>query len=238
MLPTIKSGKLVTGDDFQCGENVVVNVAEEVVVGDRCVVPDNAYFSGRRVEIGSDFYGYSWDWSRLDIGRGRLDEEDAILKVGSRCTFHNNRIDLARHVTIGDDVGLSPDVVIYTHGYWQSPLEGYPMNYDHVEIGNNVIIGFRSVLLPGCVIGDDVVVGAQSVVPGGYIFDGLIVGGNPARIIRQIRPLDNVDSEIMVMLALIRMYIKSCTYRNIQSNFREVKYPIILFGNCCLNVET
>ena len=112
------------------------------------------------------------------------------------------------------------------------------MNYDHVEIGNNVIIGFRSVLLPGCVIGDDVVVGAQSVVPGGYISDGLIVGGNPARIIRQIRPLDNVDSEIMVMLALIRMYIKSCTYRNIQSNFREVKYPIILFGNCCLNVET
>jgi hypothetical protein len=57
--PIIKSGKFHAGADFQCGENVVIDVAEEVIVGVRCVLSDNAYLCGRRVEIGNDFFGYS-----------------------------------------------------------------------------------------------------------------------------------------------------------------------------------
>src|SRR3990167_405962 len=165
-IPTIKSGRFQAGADFQCGENVVINVAEEVVVGDRVRLPDNCYIEGRRVKIGNDFYGYDWEWRRLDIGRGRIDEEDAILKVGDCCTFHDNRIDLARHVTIGYYVGLSPEVAIYTHYYWMSPLEGFPMKYAPVQLGDGTIAGFRSVFLPGSDTDRGVVVGANSTVSG------------------------------------------------------------------------
>ncbi len=191
--PIIKSGKFSAGSDLQCGENVVVDVAEEVIVGDRVVLGDNTYLGGRRVTIGSDFYGYSWGhpstrWLArgwLEVGRGRIDEEDAILTVGDRSTFHDNRIDLARRVTVGDDVGLSPEVVIYTHGYWQSPLEGFPVDYAPVVIGDSVVVGFRSVILPGVGIGRKSVIGTQSVVSG-ILNPWGVYGGNPARLIREV----------------------------------------------------
>lgn len=214
MKPFIKSGKLVTGADCEFGDNVVIDVAEEVVLGDRCVVGDGAVFSGRRVEVGDDFYGFSWSHPQarpqpseyaawvgepgelpimrgwLDVGSGRRDEEDAVLKVGSRCTFHENRIDLARAVTIGDDVGLSPEVVIYTHGYWQSPLEGFPMRREPVTVGSGSIVGFRSVLLPGASVPRDSVVGACSVWPAGngWHQERCVWAGTPVKLINAVMP--------------------------------------------------
>lgn len=51
-------------------------------------------------------------------------------------------------------------------------------------IGNNVIVGINSIILPGVKIGNHVVVGAGSVVTKD-VPDHTIVAGNPARIIRE-----------------------------------------------------
>lgn len=185
--PKILSGKFHAGTDLRCGEGVVIDVAEEVVVGDRVTLAPGTHLSGRRVTIGDDFFGYDWSHQGkvLDVGRGRRDDEDAVLTVGSRCTFHDNRIDLARAVTVGDDVGLSPEVVIYTHGYWMSCLEGFPCRHEAVSIWDGTLVGFRSVLLAGTRIGPRCVVSAQSVCAGLYP-GGAVYGGNPARRIKSV----------------------------------------------------
>lgn len=51
-------------------------------------------------------------------------------------------------------------------------------------IGNNVIVGINSIILPGIKIGNHVVIGAGSVVTND-VPDNTIVAGNPARIIRE-----------------------------------------------------
>lgn len=234
--PVIRSGRFTAGADFQCGHNVVIDVAEEVIIGDRCVLPSNAYLSGRRVEIGSDFYGYSWDFTRLDVGRGRKDDEDAVLTVGSRCTFHNNRLDLARHVAIGDDVGLSPDVAIYTHGYWQSVLEGYPAAFLPVVISHGVIVGFRSVLLPGANVGTNVVIGAQAVVCGRLHPEG-VYAGNPARRVRDIARPARAEQE-KLLTGILDDYRRSCQYRGLPCPVHKVVYPFVYLAGCGFNVET
>lgn len=190
-VPKIVHGQFHCGADCVIGENVVVDVDEEVVFGDRCVIPDNTRFEGRSVRFGDDFYGYSWEWKRLDVGRGRRGEEHATLTVGSRCTFHDNRIDLARSVTIGDDVGLSPEVVIYTHYYWGNPFEGFPVGYFPVSVGSGTLVGFRATLLPGVTIGKDCLIGTGSVVTSGDYQGRFIYGGNPARAIKMIVPLSD-----------------------------------------------
>ena len=262
--PLVRSGKFYSGTNLQCGENVVIDVAEEVIVGDRCVLPDNAYFSGRRITIGNDFYGYSWGHSAfhnhklfgvptpfgrwLEIGRGRREDEDAILDVGSRCVFHDNRIDLARRVDIGSDVGLSPEVVIYTHGYWMSPLHGFPMDYGNVFIGNRNIIGFRSLLLPGSSVGNNVVVGAQSVVAG-HLRSDAVYAGSPARKIRDVKAVDyekglpkwERENRERLLNSYLQEYTRSVDYRMRSQHHADlftVNYPIVTFLDTKFDVET
>lgn len=233
----VLSGRFHAGKDFKCGRNVQINVAEEVVVGDRVTLADNTYIEGRRVVIGDDFYGHFGGHAGyhpgLTVGDGRIDSEFAILTVGRRCTAHNNRIDLDREVTIGDDVGLSPDVVLYTHGYWMSPLDGFPMRHDTITIGHEVIVGFRSVILPGARVGNKCVIGAQSVVAG-TLPGNAVYGGNPARCLRRLalpEPADQEDMASQIVLA----YRRSREYRGLPAG-ATLQYPIVRVGQCSFNV--
>lgn len=90
-------------------------------------------------------------------------------------------------VRIGINCFLAPGVHIYTATHPIHPLErcsgrefGKP-----VTIGDNVWLGGRSVILPGVTIGDNAVVAAGAVVVKD-VPPNVVVGGNPARIIRQI----------------------------------------------------
>ena len=54
-----------------------------------------------------------------------------------------------------------------------------------VTIGNNVWIGGRAVINPGIHVGNNVVIASGAVVTKN-VPDNVVVGGNPAKIIKQI----------------------------------------------------
>lgn len=67
---------------------------------------------------------------------------------------------------------------------------GYPTDFSEVKkaeviIGDNVWVGWGSIILKGVTIGDNSIVASGSVVTSN-IPPNVIVGGNPAKIIRQI----------------------------------------------------
>lgn len=90
-------------------------------------------------------------------------------------------------IRIGDNCLIAPGVHIYTANHPLTPVErtsgieyGKP-----VTIGNNVWIGGRAIINPGVQIGDNVVVASGAVVTKN-VPDNVVVGGNPAKIIKHI----------------------------------------------------
>ena len=90
-------------------------------------------------------------------------------------------------VRIGEHCFIAPGVHIYTATHPLNPFErvsgaeyGKP-----VEIGNKVWIGGRAVINPGITIGDHVVIASGAVVTKN-VPNHVVVGGNPAKIIKNI----------------------------------------------------
>ena len=90
-------------------------------------------------------------------------------------------------IKIGSNCQITADVKIFTHGGSKVARTIYPKFdcFGKVEIGDNVYIGNNSLIMPGVTIGSDVLIAAGSVVCHS-VPSGVVVGGNPARIICKV----------------------------------------------------
>ena len=119
--------------------------------------------------------------------RGEYTTEKLIkmgLKVGNNFVRLNGVILDPSHcwlIEIGDNVTMAPRVHVLAHDASTKTFLNYT-KIGRVTIGNNVFIGAESVILPNVKIGNNVIVGANSTVTKD-IPDGVVVAGNPARII-------------------------------------------------------
>ncbi len=104
--------------------------------------------------------------------------------IGARCMI--GRAILEAHVTLGSNIDIlsgrnqhgvdDPDV----------PVQDQPGRYEHVRIGTNTWVGNGAVIMAD--------VGARSVVAAGSVVarpvpDDVIVGGNPARVLKRRDPV-------------------------------------------------
>lgn len=111
----------------------------------------------------------------------------AGLRIGDRSQLgENSRI--GPSVRLGSDVVMGPDVVVMTSAHAfedpHTPINrqgGLPIK--PVNIGDDVWIGTRAVVMPGVTIGSGAVVGANSVVTND-VPPLALVAGAPARVIR------------------------------------------------------
>lgn len=110
------------------------------------------------------------------------------VKVGEGCRLIQVSYSSEPYlITLGNHVSAS-FVRFETHdgGVWV--LRDKNPAYDLVKpikIGNNVFLGYGTVVLPGVTIGDNVVVGASSVVSKD-VPPNTVVAGVPARIIKSV----------------------------------------------------
>lgn len=106
-------------------------------------------------------------------------------------------------ITLGDHVDVTKGVQFLTHegGIWcarglNSKYEEYD-KFAPIKIGNNVMIGIFSIIMPGVTIGDNVIIAANSVVTKD-IPSNSIVGGTPAKVISNFEKfMDSIDDGIV-----------------------------------------
>lgn len=112
------------------------------------------------------------------------------IKTGKKFYANHNCIFLdVAPITIGDDVMIAPYVQLYTATHPIDKAErcsgkeyGKP-----ITIKDGVWIGGGAIVVPGVTIGENSVVAAGSVVTKD-VPANVVVGGNPAKIIKELPP--------------------------------------------------
>ena len=108
--------------------------------------------------------------------------------IGIKCELYGP-------VSIGDNVMMGPEVIIYTSGHRHdrtdiTMIEQGSTDPEPVKIGNDVWIGRRAMIMPGVTIGNGCVIGAGAVVTKD-VPDYAVVGGVPAKVIKFRKNTDN-----------------------------------------------
>lgn len=123
---------------------------------------------------------------RFNFGQG--------IELGDNVFFNRGvYIDSKGGVVIGDGVGLTENVQIFTHSHSESDHQ--IRSYAKVIIGDYSLIFSNSVILPGVTIGDEAIVSARSVVAHD-VEPGMVVNGSPAKPVRKRRTDDRRYSEL------------------------------------------
>jgi acetyltransferase-like isoleucine patch superfamily enzyme len=174
-------------------EGVAFNNVELDVIGDnnqisigRGSVLMNVHFrlrgSGHHIEFGEN----------CRISRGAVvwfEDQNGFLQVGSNTTMVEVHIAVTEpgsRVVIGEDCMFANDIDIRT-GDSHSVIDlntGERLNYpDNIMIGSHVWIAPHSIILKGVNIGENSIIATGAVVTKSFE-SGVIIGGNPARIIK------------------------------------------------------
>lgn len=121
-----------------------------------------------------------------------LRKNNILGSIGENVFFQPYRLPSEPELLfIGNNVQITADVLFITHDIVCGMLntkeqsEKYKILFKKIEIGDNVSIGARSIIMPGVKVGPNVVVAAGSVVTKSFSGgeDGIVIGGNPAKII-------------------------------------------------------
>ncbi|WP_235737266.1 acyltransferase [Nocardioides alcanivorans] len=162
------------------GASSCIGFPQATVLGERSIHIGTETLIGRHVTL------------TVGYGVGDTNVPERGLVIGDRCVI-GARCTLTAHesIELGDDVWFGQDVFVSdaSHGYQDPavPIGQQLGMHQPVAIGSGSWIGHGAMVLPGTVIGRNVVVGAGSVVRG-EIPDHAVVAGIPARVVRHLEP--------------------------------------------------
>jgi len=112
------------------------------------------------------------------------------IKIGKNCRINKGVYLLGRNnIDIGDNVVLSIDVMLLDSGLDVNEFKKGDLSVhtdSFVRIEDNVWIGARAVILPGVTVGSNSIIAAGSVVIKN-VKSNTLVGGNPARLIKNLK---------------------------------------------------
>jgi acetyltransferase-like isoleucine patch superfamily enzyme len=214
-------GSVLIGKQIRIGEGsrfglFSIIVAERIDIGKRADIGSFTFLSGREVSLGDDCVVHELVFS------GILDGPRSVLRIGSRVRiFPLTVINPTMGVTIEDDVGIGGYSLIFTHGAWQSVLQGYPVQYAPVTIRKGVWLPWDVFVMPGVTIGEGATIGARSLVTSDIPPRSLALGA-PARVVKSgheyPRSLSLEDKEA-ILGSIFREYVEYALYKGHLAEF-------------------
>lgn len=178
-------------EKLKSGEPVDMMSQEYVPAIEELQRADRALFHLNHAEPGSAEQGEAWE----ELFQGSRPEEVMIMTpvqidFPGQITFgkqvfinHSFTAMSIGGIEMGDNVQIGPHVTIVTDNH--DLQQRYVLKCKKVVIGNNAWIGAGATIMPGVHIGENAVIAGGAVVTKD-VRANTVVGGNPAKEIRQI----------------------------------------------------
>lgn len=169
------SKRFIHANNVQFPEQITSRGEQYIFIGDGTIIGNNCIITA---------------WDKTSSGN----TFNPNITIGQNCNIGEfNHITSINKIIIGDNLLTGRWVTISDNNHGDisfedlqiPPLLRHETSKGPVIIGNNVWIGDKSTILSNVKIGDGVIVGANSVVTKD-IPAYSVVGGNPAKIIKQI----------------------------------------------------
>lgn len=97
-------------------------------------------------------------------------------------------------IVIEDNVLIGPKVSLLSEGHPLAPTERGALVPGKIHIKKNAWIGANAIILPGVTVGENAVIAAGAVVSKN-VEDNTVVGGVPAKFIKQIHAVDDEKND-------------------------------------------
>jgi len=169
MLTFIRARRLRLGNRVRIGSMVAVDTGE-VAIGHDSVIMEQTVVGGMLTPR-----------SRISIG--------CRVKVFPYCFLNPTE-----PIVIEDDVGVGGSTYLFTHGSWQSVLDGFPIGFGPIHLRQGVWLPWRVFILPNVEVGAYATIGAGAVINRSIPANAL-AAGMPAKVLSQdgayLRPLDD-----------------------------------------------
>lgn len=147
------------------------------------------------ITIGNNFAFSSGNYNPLSRNiKGAIElEADARISIGDNVGISSSCLWIFDHLTIGDNTKIGADCILLDS-------DAHSLDYIRrrngttdrpnakkagITIGNDVLVGTRSIILKGVEIGDRTIIGSGSVVTKSIPAD-CIAAGNPCKVIKYI----------------------------------------------------
>ena len=224
-------GSVLCGEEVSIGDHTSIGFftvirGQRIVIGPHVKIGSTTFLDSPYIEIGEE--------SKINeqVFVGGLQDPDSRFVMGRNCQiFQLCYINPARYITIGDNSAIGGNSLVFGHASWLSELDGYPVTFAPVEIGNNVSVSWKVFILPGVKIGDGALVGANSLV-NKDIPANCLASGFPARVLsrwpdfpRVTTTQDRVFLLKKIMNEMIS-YLRKCRFEcnEIETNYYALKF--------------
>jgi len=187
--PNVELGENVVIEDF-CIIGLPSNEVKktsETIIGDNSIIRAGTYIYTGNL-IGSNFQTGNKanirEFNEIgdDVSIGTLSVIEHHVRISKGVRIHT-QVFIPEFSILDDMCWLGPNVVITNARFPKHPNVKNDLNGAHIHCDAKV--GANVTLLPGVSVGKNSLIGAGSVVTKD-VPDGVIVAGNPAKIIRKI----------------------------------------------------
>lgn len=187
-----KIGKRVSIGFLSIINSKNIEIGDDTKIGHFTFITCNKLYLGKRVRINM--------MVAIETGDVHIDNDSTIMEqvvVGGMLTpksrlFIGKRVKIfpysflnpTEEIIIEDDVGIGGANYIFTHGSWQSILDGFPVSFGPVIIKKGVWFPWRVFVMPNVTVGEYATIGAGSVITKN-IPEKSLAAGSPAKVIKQ-----------------------------------------------------